>query len=231
VATGGASAAFSRAYNEARNKQAEKENTAVTVVERNNAATNPTVLRNSRPASEPLKQPAKEPELSKVVWNSATNAVRIGDIEVEIKRLRVASIALQDMFGKQVESKNELLAITVAVTSFSAGKKLDYRTWRGARFGLEDSVSKLTDDNGNDYKRINFSSGTTVMGAVETESIYPGEGLTDVIVFEKPVDAAKWLHLALPAENIKNDGTIRFEIPDTMIEKWGQSNDSRGRVP
>jgi hypothetical protein len=230
ISTGGASAAFSRAFDEARNKQTEKENASVIVVSTDSASTNHEVRPKPVRSLVTPNSSGKENDAPTVVWNSATNAIRIGDVLVQVKRLRVATVALQDLFGKPAESKSVLLAVTVAVTNVSAGKKLDYRTWRGMRFGIDDSTAKLTDDNDNNYKRINFSASTTVIGGVESESIYPGEGLTDVIVFEKPVEVAKWLHLALPAENIKAEGTIRFEIPDVMIERWRRSND-RDRIP
>ena len=45
----------------------------------------------------------------------------------------------------------------------------------------------------------------------------PGESLDDVLVFERPTDSAKFIHLELPASNFGGSGTIRFEIPEQML--------------
>jgi hypothetical protein len=216
LSTGSASAAFSHALTDARNKQTEKENANITVISKGETAINPSNSASASP--NPFAAPA-EPEPPKVVWNNAANALRVGDIQVEIKELKIGPVDTKDMFGESGVSKDSLLAITIAVTNLSTGKKLDFKTWRGAQFDFGGSAAKLTDDNENAYRRISFGSTTKVVGGVENESIYPAQGLTDMLIFEKPVDTVKWLRLALPAENIKREGTIRFEIPETMIRR------------
>jgi hypothetical protein len=151
--------------------------------------------------------------------HDAANALRVGDVQVQIKGAKVGKIAVKDYMGGDKESSDELLAITVEVSNLSAGKKIDFTTWRGERLSFEGAFSSLTDDNENTYKRINFGSTTRIVGGVENESVYPGKAVTDMLVFEKPVDAAKWLHLELPAKNFKGEGVLRFEIPAGMISR------------
>jgi len=167
-------------------------------------------VATGKPAPPP--QPAEQ-------WTSAANAVRQGDVQVRITGVRVGTVALKDMFGDSKESKDALLTITLEITNLSTGKKLDFGTWRGADFSFGEDFASLTDDNDNTYKRINFGVSSVPVGGVDRESIYPGKSITDVLVYEVPVDAAKWLRLKLPARNFKGDGMLRFEIPASMIQR------------
>ena len=163
---------------------------------------------------------APTPPTQEEQWTSAANAVKQGDVQIRITSVSVGKIALKDMFGDASESTEPQLSITVEISNLSAGKKLDYRTWRGGDFSFGEDYATLTDDNDNTYKRVGFGSSSTPVGGVQIlESIYPGKSVSDVLVFEVPVDVAKWLHLKLPAQNIKGDGMLRFEIPASMIKR------------
>jgi len=167
-------------------------------------------------SSETDSQPPPAPA---VQWADASNAVRQGDVQVQVKGLTVGKVSLKDMFGETLESVDEVLALTLVISNMSAGKKIDFSTWRGADFSFRRDFGSLTDDKENVYRRINFGLGRKPVGGADSESIYPGKTITDVLVFEKPVDAAKWLHLELPAGNFGGEGMIRFEVPATMIAR------------
>ena len=161
-------------------------------------------------------QPPKVPVTQ---WTKATSALRQGDIQIQVKSARVGSVALKDMFGDAKKSQDELLTLTIMISNLSAGKKIDFSTWRGQSFSFGQDFASLSDDNENVYKRINFGLSSVPVGGVDRESIYPGKSIADVLVFETPVAAAKWLHLELPAKNFDGEGMIRFEIPSTMITR------------
>lgn len=171
-------------------------------------------------AAAPARPAAPTPPAPPVEqWTSAANAVKQGDVQVRITAVSIGTVALKDMFGDSKESQDELLTITLQVSNLSSGKKLDFGTWRGGDFSFGGDSASLTDDNDNTYKRINFGVSSTPVGGVSRESVYPGKSISDVLVFEVPVDAAKWLHLTLPADNFGGEGMLRFEIPATMIRK------------
>ena len=203
--TGGVSSALI----DARRKQTQ--DAKVTVVPKADEAANPAA------ATSGAANPAPEPP--KIVWNDAANSLRLGDVQVRVKGAKVGKIPVKDYMGGDQESHDDLLAVTVEVSNLSAGKKIDFTTWRGERMSFDMPFASLTDDNENTYRRINFDVTTKIVGGVDNESIYPGKALTDVLVFEKPVDAARWLHLELPAKNFKGEGVLRFEIPASMISK------------
>ena len=205
LATGGASAAIVQA------SKKQTQDAKVTVV--------PKADNTVSPAAATPQAASPAPEPPKVVWNDAANALRLGDVQVQIKGVKVGKIPVKDLMGGDTESSDDLLAITVGVSNLSAGKKIDFATWRGERMSFDMAYASLTDDNENAYKRINFGATTKIVGGVDNESIYPGQAITDVLVFEKPVAAAKWLHLELPAKNFNGVGVLRIEIPASMISR------------
>jgi hypothetical protein len=208
LSTGGVSTAFQRAIQEARNK--DTSDAKVTVVEKPGDS--------NRPSAAKANSKAEKPE-PKITWNDASKPLRIGDVQVEIKTLKVGPVHLKDMFGEAKISTDSLLMINVEVTNLSAGKKLDFKTWRGEQFSFDKTFASLTDDNDNTYKRINFGSTVKIDPSVDIASVYPGKGVTDVLVFESPVETAKWLHLELPAKNFNGEGVVRFDIPAAMITR------------
>ncbi len=65
---------------------------------------------------------------------------------------------------------------------------------------------------GNDYSGVHYVAspkGAAGHGA----SIYPGKSIGDVILFEPPVDKAKYLTLKLPAANFGGEGEVEFTFP------------------
>jgi len=155
-------------------------------------------------------------------WISATNVIRQEHVQVRITSVNVRRVGVKDMFGDLHLSKEAHLVIKIEIANLSMGKKIDFSTWRGGyfNFGFDKDFASLTDDNDNTYRRINFGVSTVPVHSVDRESIYPREFIEDVLVYEVPVDAAKWLRIELPASNFNGDGTLRFQIPASMIKKY-----------
>ena len=204
VSTGGTSAAISDAMREADRKRSATHQEVVS----SPGTTSPPVTPAARPA------PAK---LQDENWASASSPVKQGDVQIRIVSARVDKVQIKDSFGDGTSpSKDALLAVTVEVTNLSQTKKLDYRTWAGADFALGRDFAALADNFGNSYKRITFGMDKPV-GRIDRDSIYPGKALTDVLVFEEPIESAEDLRLELPGENFNGTGMIRFQIPASMI--------------
>ncbi len=64
-----------------------------------------------------------------------------------------------------------------------------------------------------------FSAMSKPEGRVDRESIYPGKAITDVLIFELPVENAEHLDLELPAENFGGTGMVRLRIPARMVDE------------
>jgi hypothetical protein len=158
---------------------------------------------------------------------SKSSLVQQGDIQIkleggsEFERIYVESPG--DPGG--VAFYEHYFTIHIVVSNLSKTKKIDFTTWRGKDFSVSRDYATLTDDNGNEYKRMDFGFKAIkkygFQGAQNYEneaSIYPQESFEDLLVFEKPVENRKWLHLELPASNFGGSGMIRFEIPASEIK-------------
>jgi hypothetical protein len=166
----------------------------------------------SNPSVAPENAPPAEPP---VTWAPATQAVRQGDIKLRITSVRVGLVPLTDVMNGAAESTDPDVMITIELTNLSTTKKLDYHTFAGNQFSMESS-STLKDNFDNNYKSVFFST-DRIIGRVESDSIYPGKSLSDVLVFERPLDNVSYLNLELPATSFGGTGMIRLRIPKSMI--------------
>jgi hypothetical protein len=64
---------------------------------------------------------------------------------------------------------------------------------------------------------VNFGLGSRIVGQIKSEALYPNKPISDLIVFEKPLDTLEYLVLDLPAGNLGLEGRIQFKIPKEMI--------------
>jgi hypothetical protein len=151
-------------------------------------------------------------------WAAANAPVRQGDLEIGVAKASVESVPLNTLGGGTGESKSPQLVITIELTNRSDSRKIDYRGWAGRDITLTRDFATITDDADNVYKRVNFGMDKAA-GQVESTAIYPGKTVSDVLVFEPPVEKAKYLHLEMPASNFGGVGMIRIEIPSSMIER------------
>jgi hypothetical protein len=151
-------------------------------------------------------------------WADASKgAVRQGDLEVQVTQVGIGQVPLKTITGNSL-SKDNLLMIKVQMVNSNPTKKLEYQSWSGRDFSLDRDYATVRDNFDNSYKRINFGLGTYPVGAIErSESIYPSKSLTDVLVFELPVDTIEFLRLELPAKNFGGTGMLRLRIPKSMI--------------
>ncbi len=126
-----------------------------------------------------------------VDWSKST-IIKQGDIQVSIKRVSFPSDATS-------------IQITLSVINLSNTKKIDFTGWSGLKNDLTGSSASLTDNNQNNYRRINAEM-------AHVEAIYPQKEVTDSILFEIPVNNIKWLHLELSANNFGGNGMLRYEF-------------------
>lgn len=101
--------------------------------------------------------------------------------------------------------------LTVEISNVSADRLRHFEGWGKDRIGGDRPV--LRDDIRNRYPCVRFRFGTRVEGqATGTAPVQPGETVSDVIVFDRPVDRAKYLELELPADAVHQSGHFRFRI-------------------
>lgn len=191
--------------------------------EQRNATNQTVVSASAAPGNSSEAQPSavdSPPAASEEAeWASAATPVRQGDVQVQVKTARVAKVPLKDTFGDEGQSQEPLLMIELELTNLSDTKKLDYVSWGEQRISFGVRGTSLTDNFENRYKAINFGFGTHVVGAVGSESIYPGKAVSDILVFENPIAKVEHLNLELPASQFEGDGMLRIRIPASMIQR------------
>ena len=118
------------------------------------------------------------------------------------------------------ESEDNLLMLKLNLLNTNPTKKVEYNSWSGKDISFDRDYASLRDNFDNSYKRISFGLGSYPVGAVErVEFIYPNKSVTDVLVFEVPLDTMEYLRLELPAENFGGTGMLRLQIPKAMIKR------------
>lgn len=139
---------------------------------------------------------------------------RIGDARVKITKVSVQKVQYKaGLFNDSKFTSDEpLIMIWINIENLSKTKKMDY--FRRSGF----SGIKLIDEHDNSYgQRLDDED---IDGATQYKSLYPGdEAITDVMIFERPVDAAKQLQFSYPSLFIGDKGNHEFRIPATAWKK------------
>lgn len=151
-------------------------------------------------------------------WVPPNKAVKLGDLQIKITKLLIGKVHIKNVIDKDFVSQDDFLVIRLDLLNINPTKKINYQTWSGKLISISRDFASLKDNFGNTYKRIEFGFGSYPVGSVErTESIYPNKSVSDILVFELPLDNAKYLDLELPATNYDSEGMIRFRIPIKSI--------------
>lgn len=136
---------------------------------------------------------------------------RVGNLQMRVSGAKLDIVELFDGFRRS-ESVAPLLSVRLSIENVSETKLERASTWA-------DSDVTLVDDVGNEYVPVRFKSGAVPTGQIKgNEPVYPGKKIVDVLVFERPVEAAKKLTLKLPASNVGGNGSLKFEFPTSSIE-------------
>lgn len=144
-----------------------------------------------------------------------------GDLEVEVRKLTIGQVRLQDSIldNELSTSRNRHLMIELQIHNTHPNKIKNYDSWSGRGHFGSSYAATLTDNFGNSYSRCSFGLSYPVGGVYESESIYPNRSVTDILVFEVPVDEVEYLQLVLPAKNLGGKGTLNLKIPGSLIKR------------
>lgn len=157
---------------------------------------------------------SSEPEAADGWVDASEDSATAGPVEVRVVSAEVGKPKIHRGDGRYATPTEEYLIVELELTNTDPAKKLVHKGW-GGRSGAVAGVA-LVDNHGNPYKPKAFSGGT-IEGQQSEASLYPDEPLSDVLVFERPVPAASYLRLTLPASVFGQTGSLRFQIPKPMI--------------
>jgi hypothetical protein len=153
-------------------------------------------------------------------WQSAETPVRVGDVEIRIKKVHYGkpdhAASVPKSIAKDIP---ENLVVNLEIANLSSTKRIDYIAWSRDTQHANDLT--MFDEHGNPHYsspyplKIKFIQG---MSDRELVSIAPGETFQDVLIFLKqPVAAATELRMTLPASNVGEKGKFQIVIPRKMF--------------
>lgn len=190
----------------------------------NDRASNAVAAKAATPGASPSAENAKDADSAKGPrWVGGDQPATIGNVTYTVQATEIGQVSLTKL-GRATASSEELLRIEIGLANNTKNRKLNFISYDNARIALLGFDSpRLKDNFDNTYKRIDFGFGTQPTGQVDqTDSIYPQKSITEVLVFETPLETATSLYLTLPAEYVIDEtGLVRFEIPANLIRRAG----------
>jgi hypothetical protein len=150
------------------------------------------------------------------VAGTAANTQTLGHVRVSIKKVSVGRVPLKAADGSVTYADEPRLMIALRIENVSDQKQSGYNTWV-PDLDAAKTVAKLTDDRGNELKRVTFGFGNNVPGRTVLDTLTPGKAIGDLLVFEAPPANAKTLKLVLPGANCGVKGNFEFDIDAATI--------------
>lgn len=166
-------------------------------------------------ATKPPLPPVPEKSDPEVTW--APQPVVVGDVKITIASATVGIVPLRQVTGDRSNSERRHLCICVKIENLTANRKINYRSFGGTHFGVQEEVATLHDNFGNPYDHIKFKLLAEPVGGVQEGSIYPRSLISDVLVFEEPIDGIEYLELRFPLVCVGSVGSKVVRIPKSMI--------------
>jgi hypothetical protein len=151
--------------------------------------------------------------------------VRVGSIGITLQRVGVESVEATTPSGSDLASTEQHLVCRLRIVNTDP-KSIAQANGQGLG-------AKLTDELGNKYKIMTIITEAGIPAKIKGQ-IPAGDSIRirsdetggDVLVFERPVPAAKTLILTLSADRYGGAGSIRFEIPWSA---WDSKVGRKGR--
>jgi len=180
--------------------------------------------KDDPPAKKPEAEREKKDEPERKPLRQTIQGVTVSIEEVAVGRARL------DFLGDKTLSDGDHLLVAVVIMNGGETKKLDYLGW-SAPLGLPvPYAATVTDEFDNTLKGAVFGFGVRVIGQIQNVSIYPGKGVRDVLVFERPIDKCESVRLLLPGEAIGLDENFVFDIPSTAWKPKSRKGPAKAAV-
>ena len=146
------------------------------------------------------------------------DSVTVGDLVLRAHGPRRGKVPLADDWsGKPQASVDDLLTIDLSVKNASTTQLLTYEPLGAEMISFRRKAS-LKDEFGNEYKRIHFGFGGDVQGAAKRQTVYPGASVSDVLVFELPIERATTLTLSVPLHALGVEQEVQFRFSVSAIQ-------------
>jgi len=164
------------------------------------------------PVPDPPDKPEPMPKEGEWV-DVSERSCRFGNI-----RLRVTTVWIDDVRmlfrGEKAGVAEDVLVIQYEVENIADKGIVSFFGWGPQNAKPGEPVAVLTDNNGRVYRRLVLEA---VEGQAEARLLDPGKRASDRLLFAAPDDKAEFFRVELPAKNFNGEGTLRLQIPKTMI--------------
>lgn len=157
-----------------------------------------------KPPPPPVPPPAEEHR------TGVGEVLRVDGLAISVGEATITNVVYQTPLGARL-GDGKTLVVTVYLQSLDATKRYHYRTWR-------DSNPNPRDNFGNRYAQVISDFGLPA-GARTAAGVTSEIGIGDVLVFERPLAAATYLDLDLPAKNVGKEGVYKFRIATKDIQE------------
>jgi ribosomal protein L37AE/L43A len=164
------------------------------------------------PPPDPVDKPEPMPKEGEWV-DVSERSCRFGNI-----RLRVTTVWIDDVRmlfrGEKAGVAEDVLVIQYEVENIADKGIVSFFGWGPQNAKPGEPVAVLTDNNGRVYRRLLLEA---VEGQAEAKLLDPGKRASDRLLFGSPDEKAEFFRVELPAKNFNGDGTLRLQIPKSMI--------------
>jgi hypothetical protein len=148
-------------------------------------------------------------------WTDVSLPQQVDDVRVRITSVAIGRVPLEGLLDEERSAAAHLM-VRLEIDNLSLTRKIDFR-------GFDPTIPRLgyvqlTDNHHNVYRCVGFGAAKP-QGQLKLASIYPGESVQDVLMFEVPVKAAAFLRLELPGEHVGRPGCLRFQIDRAHIRE------------
>lgn len=149
--------------------------------------------------------------------DASANAVKRGDVRVEIVSAQVGPVELKRKSSTTASAER---CLTVRLRASYEGflfQQVPYGPWSDRGDAPSEHPPTLTDEQGRTYAQKTFAPGWKVAGRADVDALTPGHQVKDVLVYPLPARGAAYLRLMLPASAFGLPGAFRFQLPRSMI--------------
>lgn len=159
-------------------------------------------------------------------------AIETDGIRIEVDSASIGRVHFRELNEKGL-SQDEVLQILVRITNIHDKRRTEFKGWGCADGFLESTRAPTLSDNiGYTYRKVRYGLLVDTIGQVNQASIYPGQTVTDLLIYHVPLPAAEVLFLKLPHSAFGAEGASKFAIllrnglPVTVAEKYQRSASS-----
>lgn len=149
--------------------------------------------------------------------DASTNAVKLGDVRLDIVTVRIGPVDLQQR-SSIVASPERYLTIGLRASYEGIlSHQTPYEPWADLAGSPSKHPPTLTDNQDRTYSQKTFDPGWKVVGRKDGDALNPGHQVKEVLVYPVPARSVEHLRLKLPASAFGLPGEFRFQIPRSMI--------------